>query len=69
MNYEQIIEEILKFTRVQKVKNNLSDYSIRIDSLMNHIKKKFPELEPGQVDDMIEEIDVRGWLLEHSSSI
>ncbi len=69
MNYDQIIEEILKFTKVQKEINHLTDYEIRIDSLMNHFKKKFPELDPRPIDDIIEEIDARGWLLEHTSSI
>lgn len=69
MNYDQIIEEILAFTKTQKEKNNQEDYFVRIDSLMSHFKRKFPELDARPIYDMIEEIEARGWLLEHTSSI
>ena len=69
MNYDQIIEEILNFAKKQKEKNHLSNYEIRIDSLMRHFKTKFPELDPRPIDDMIKEIDARGWLLEHTSTM
>jgi hypothetical protein len=69
MNYDQIIEEILNYAKTQKDKKNLPDYSVNVDSLMNHFKRKYPDLDHRPIEDTIEEIDARGWLLENTSSV
>lgn len=69
MDYDQIIDEILSFAKMQKEKDNNGEYKVKLESLLRHFEKKYPELDHRPIKDVIDEIDARGWLLEHNSSI
>jgi len=67
MNYEQIIDEILFFAIQQNEKENNGNYIVNINSLIRHFSNKFPDLDPRPIQDMINEIDARGWLIQRNS--
>jgi hypothetical protein len=68
MGYDQIIDEILLYAKVQQQKNRNGEYSITIGGLLKHFEKVSPGLDSRLVYDMINEIDARGWLLQRDSS-
>lgn len=68
MSYDQIIDEILSYAKMQQQKDVNGEYKININSLLKHFEKKFPELDSRPIYDMIDEIDARGWLLKRDSA-
>jgi hypothetical protein len=68
MNYDQIVDEILSYAKMQQQKDVNGEYKISINSLLKYFERKFPELDSRPIYNMIDEIDARGWLLKRNSS-
>lgn len=69
MNNDQIIDEILLFTKSKNERDDNGGYFVRINSLIHHFINKYPELDHRPIHDMIDEIDARGWLLKRDSTM
>lgn len=69
MNYDQIIDEILSYAKIQQRQNNYGKYIITTKGLFEYFGKKFPHLDSCPIQDMIDEIDARGWLLSRDASM
>lgn len=69
MNYDQIIEEILCYAKKQQQENRYGKYIITTKGLYDYFGKQFPQLGRQPIEDMIIELDARGWLLSRDFSI
>lgn len=69
MNYDQIIDEILSYARIQQRQNRFGKYIITTKGLLEYFGKKFPQLDHQPIHDMITELDARGWLLSRDTSM
>lgn len=69
MNYNQIIDEILSYAIIQQQENRNGKYIITIKGLYEYFGKEFPNLDHKSIEDMLVELDARGWLLSRDSSI
>lgn len=69
MNYDQIIDEILSYAKIQQQQNIYGKYVITTKGLFEYFGKKFPQLDHRPIQDMILELDARGWLLSRDASM